>query len=86
MVLDLVLFRKDQGGDPEKIKELQRKRFKDISLVDKVVDADTKWRKRAYVDLVCNNCIVFSGENLAQKLRHNYCVKWVELIKFTTHP
>lgn len=47
MVLDLVLFRKDQGGDPEKIKELQRKRFKDISLVDKVVDADTKWRKRA---------------------------------------
>ena len=46
MVLDLVLFRADQGGDPEKIKELQKKRFKDASLVDKVVEADSKWRKR----------------------------------------
>ena len=46
MVLDLVLFRADQGGDPEKVKELQKKRFKDVSLVDKVVEADTKWRKR----------------------------------------
>jgi hypothetical protein len=47
MVLDLVLFRADQGGDPEKIKELQKKRFKDASLVDKVVEADSKWRKRS---------------------------------------
>ena len=45
MVLDLVLFRADQGGDPDKIRELQRKRFKDVSHVDMVVEADTKWRK-----------------------------------------
>lgn len=46
MVLDIELFRADKGGDPDKIKENQRKRFKDVSYVDKVVEADTKWRKR----------------------------------------
>lgn len=46
MVLDLILFRSDQGGDPEKIRDLQRKRFKDVAHVDKVVEADTQWRKR----------------------------------------
>ena len=46
MVLDLLLFRADQGGDPDKIREVMRKRFKDVTHVDKVVEADTKWRKR----------------------------------------
>lgn len=45
MVLDLDQFRADKGGDPEVIRETQRKRFKDVSLVDKLVHADTEWRK-----------------------------------------
>ena len=45
MVLDLELFRADKGGCPDKIKENQSKRFKDVTLVDKVQEADTKWRK-----------------------------------------
>ncbi|XP_014882110.1 serine--tRNA ligase, cytoplasmic-like [Poecilia latipinna] len=45
MVLDLDLFRTDKGGDPEIIRETQRKRFKDVALVDKLVAADTEWRK-----------------------------------------
>lgn len=45
MSLDLVLFRVDQGGDPDKIRVTQTRRFKDVKHVDKVVDADTKWRK-----------------------------------------
>lgn len=45
MVLDLDLFRPDKGGDPELIREGQRKRFKDVTLVDKLVAADTEWRK-----------------------------------------
>jgi len=45
MVLDLELFRADKGGCPDKIKENQSKRFKDVNLVDKVLEADTKWRK-----------------------------------------
>ena len=46
MVLDIELFRADKGGDPDKIRESQRKRFKDVTLVDRVVEADTRWRKR----------------------------------------
>ena len=28
MVLDIAVFRPEEGGDPEKIRELQKKRFK----------------------------------------------------------
>jgi seryl-tRNA synthetase len=45
MVLDLDLFRADKGGDPEKLRENQRKRFDDPGLVDAVIEADTQWRK-----------------------------------------
>lgn len=45
MVLDLDQFRTDKGGDPEIVRETQRKRFKDVTLVDKLVAADTEWRK-----------------------------------------
>lgn len=48
MVLDIELFRADKDGDPEKVRESQRKRFKDTSMVDRVVEADTKWRKCEY--------------------------------------
>ena len=45
MVLDIECFRADKGGDPDKVRENQKKRFKDPALVDKVVEADNKWRK-----------------------------------------
>lgn len=45
MVLDLDLYRADKGGDPEKIRENQSKRYKETTLVDQIVEADTKWRK-----------------------------------------
>ena len=48
MVLDLILFRADQGGDPDKIKENQKRRCKDVTHVDKVIEADTQWRKREF--------------------------------------
>ncbi|EDO47000.1 predicted protein [Nematostella vectensis] len=45
MVLDLDLYRADKGGNPDKIRENQSKRYSDVTLVDKVVEADTQWRK-----------------------------------------
>jgi seryl-tRNA synthetase len=36
MVLDIDLFREDKGGNPELIRENQRKRFKDPAIVDQV--------------------------------------------------
>ena len=45
MVLDLDLFRADKGGNPDVIRENQKKRFKDVGMVENVIEADTKWRK-----------------------------------------
>lgn len=45
MVLDLDLFRVDKGGDPDKIRQNQIHRFKDVALVDKVIEKDTLWRQ-----------------------------------------
>ncbi len=45
MVLDIDLFRTDKGGDPEKIRENQRKRFKDVGLVDTIIEKDNLWRQ-----------------------------------------
>ncbi|KAF4522638.1 hypothetical protein B566_EDAN011037 [Ephemera danica] len=46
MVLDLDLFRAEKGGNPDKIRENQASRFKNVALVDTVVEQDTKWRQR----------------------------------------
>lgn len=45
MVLDLDLFRTDKGGNPDKIRENQTKRFKDVGLVNTVIDKDALWRQ-----------------------------------------
>ncbi|KXJ09409.1 Serine--tRNA ligase, cytoplasmic [Exaiptasia diaphana] len=64
MVLDLDLFRVDKGGNPDKIRENQSKRYSDVTLVDQVVEADSQWRK-----------IRFSMDNW-NKLR-NLCSKQI---------
>lgn len=43
-MLDIVLFREDQGGNPNLVRESQRRRFKDVKVVDTVIELDTKWR------------------------------------------
>eukprot|EP01121_Diplochlamys_sp_Union-15-3_P005855 TRINITY_DN161_c0_g1_i4.p1 TRINITY_DN161_c0_g1~~TRINITY_DN161_c0_g1_i4.p1 ORF type:complete len:534 (-),score=131.47 TRINITY_DN161_c0_g1_i4:47-1648(-) len=48
MVLDINLFRKDKGGDPDIIKESQRRRFADETLVDKVIELDEQWKKKRF--------------------------------------
>uniref|UniRef100_A0A914R683 Serine-tRNA synthetase type1 N-terminal domain-containing protein n=1 Tax=Parascaris equorum TaxID=6256 RepID=A0A914R683_PAREQ len=45
MVLDMDMFREEKGGNPELIRESQRKRYKDVTLVDRVIDCDQKWRR-----------------------------------------
>lgn len=71
MVLDLDLFRVDKGGDPEKIRKNQEKRFKDPTLVDRVVVADTKWRKLRHQadnwNKLKNLCSKSIGEKMKKK-------------------
>lgn len=44
MPLDINLFRLDKGGDPEKIKESQRRRYASVELVDEIILKDNQWR------------------------------------------
>ena len=45
MVLDIDRFRPEKGGNPQEVKDNQRKRYSDESIVDKIVAADENWRK-----------------------------------------
>ena len=52
-MLDIILFRTDQGGNPDLVRESQRRRYADVGLVDKVIEYDTEWRQGALV--LCAN-------------------------------
>lgn len=62
MVLDIDLLRDEKSGPGSagKIKEAQKKRFKDEGLVDKVTNADSEWRKGMYV---CKSFIMINGKS-----------------------
>ncbi len=46
-MLDIGLFRAGRpGGNPDLVRESQRKRFAKVELVDQVIEADEQWRKR----------------------------------------
>lgn len=44
-MLDINLFREDKGGNPELIRESQRKRGKSVEEVDRVIETDRAWVK-----------------------------------------
>jgi len=48
MVLDIDEFRGEKGGNPEKIKENQKKRFCDEGMVDKIILCDNLWREARF--------------------------------------
>lgn len=48
MGLDINLFREEKGGDPEKVKESEKRRHvqhpENADVVDQVIEVDAKWR------------------------------------------
>lgn len=71
MVLDLDLFRNDKGGNIDKIRENQKKRFKDVALVDMVVEKDSLWRQLRHNadnwNKLKNLCSKTIGEKMKKK-------------------
>ncbi|CAM6109765.1 unnamed protein product [Calypogeia fissa] len=47
-MLDILLFREGKPGDPEKIRESQRRRYAKVELVDEVIELDKAWRQRTF--------------------------------------
>ncbi|KAK0161280.1 hypothetical protein PV327_009767 [Microctonus hyperodae] len=71
MVLDLDLFREDKGFDLNKVRENQRKRFKDVALVDTVINKDKYWRQLRHradnLNKLKNLCSKEIGEKMKKK-------------------
>lgn len=44
MPLDITLFRAGSGGNPDLIRESQRRRFSPVEWVDEVIAKDDRWR------------------------------------------
>ncbi|KAF5454009.1 hypothetical protein F2P56_023710 [Juglans regia] len=44
-MLDINIFRVEKGGNPDLIRESQRRRFANVQLVDEVIELDKEWRK-----------------------------------------
>ncbi|XP_058770475.1 serine--tRNA ligase-like [Vicia villosa] len=47
-MLDINLFREEKGGNPELVRESQRRRFASVEVVDEVITLDKQWRERQY--------------------------------------
>jgi hypothetical protein len=43
-MLDIAMFREEKGGNPDLIRESQRRRFESVELVDEVIAKDQEWR------------------------------------------
>ncbi|XP_017151943.1 serine--tRNA ligase, cytoplasmic [Drosophila miranda] len=71
MVLDLDLFRSDKGGNPNAVRDNQKKRFKDVALVETVIEKDTEWRQCRHradnLNKVKNVCSKVIGEKMKKK-------------------
>jgi len=48
MTIDINLLRKDKGGDPETVKESEKRRFRDGKIVDEVMALDGQWVKEKF--------------------------------------
>jgi len=48
MPIDITHFRKEKGGDPEAVRQSQKARFADETLVDTIIELDETWRKSNY--------------------------------------
>lgn len=71
MVLDLDLFRADKGGDPDKIRQNQTKRFKDVNLVNTIIEKDGVWRQLRHtadnLNKLKNSCSKVIGDKMKKK-------------------
>eukprot|EP00850_Spirogloea_muscicola_P006600 SM000031S11609 [mRNA] locus=s31:660382:664976:- [translate_table: standard] len=47
-MLDINLFRPEKGGDPDLIRESQRRRYAPLEVVDEVIELDKTWRECQY--------------------------------------
>lgn len=48
MTIDINLLRVERGGDPQEVRDSEKRRFRDPAVVDEVIAADSEWREAIY--------------------------------------
>eukprot|EP01147_Barroeca_monosierra_P007697 gene7697-7729_t len=74
MVLDIASFREQEDPDalgPNGVRDIQKKRFKDVSVVDSIISEDEKWRQCCFVadklNTAKNACSTAIGKKMKAK-------------------
>ena len=69
MVLDIDRFRPKKGGNPQEVREIQKNRFSDESIVDKIIEADEKWIKARFDADNCNKLKNLASKVIGEKMK-----------------
>lgn len=56
-MIDINLLRVDKGGNPDVVRESQRKRNASVTLVDEVIGLDKEWIKRKCLEAIVRACV-----------------------------
>lgn len=74
MTLDIDLFREDKGGNPKKMLDNQRKRFKDVEIIEKIIQLDTDWRQARFKMDQLNKCKNLCSKAIGEKMKKKEAV------------
>lgn len=69
MPLDINLFRVERGGNPDLIRESQRRRYADPSAVDTVISLDNQWRKSQHTMESLNKVVGWCSKAVGAKMK-----------------
>lgn len=67
MPVDINLFRKDKGGDPDLVRKSEAVRCRDGKLVDEVIELDEQWRKCRHELNLLNKELGAVSKTISQK-------------------
>jgi len=82
MPIDINHFRAEKGGDLQKVRELQDKRFKPQSQIDEIIALDVEWRKLQFqVDNLKADATKLSKSVGAKKMAKENCDDLVAQVK-----
>lgn len=71
MPVDINLFRKEKGGDPDIIRRSEAKRCRDGALVDEIIHLDEEWRKRRHELNLLNKDLGTISKAIAKKKKES---------------
>ena len=87
MPLDINLFRIEKGGNPNLVRESQRRRWSNVKLVDEVIELDTQWRHAQHSLEGMNKSVGLCSKKIATEMKKSKnTAPSLESLTLTTEP